>query len=412
MSAFPLADADKCVKCALCLPHCPTYRESLDESESPRGRIALMQGFVTSALAITPTLAGHLDRCLACRACEVVCPAEVPYGKLIDAARGELLRHGYREPLLALWFGWWMRSPARLRVLHMVLWLAQRLGLNKIAAISPSLARSANLLPPLSPPRHWQPLYAASNDGVTEVQLFLGCIARVVQPEITIAAIYVLNALGYSVRLPEAQTCCGALDQHSGRVEEAAALAIKNLEAFAANATTPLLHTASGCGATLGEYPLLVTDSGAHDFSARSRDISDFLVATPRLKQTRFKPWPVTVLVHSPCTLKNVLKTDKSMTELLSFIPNLKVESLPGSTGCCGAAGTYMLNEPEIAERLANHIVALVEKARPTALVTSNVGCALHLRANLQRHGLDIAILHPVEILARQLDSSAYTPAL
>ena len=52
-TAFPLADADKCVKCALCLPHCPTYRESLDEGESPRGRIALMQGFATGALDIT-----------------------------------------------------------------------------------------------------------------------------------------------------------------------------------------------------------------------------------------------------------------------------------------------------------------------------------------------------------------------
>src|SRR5215475_8968771 len=115
MPAFPLADADKCVKCALCLPHCPTYRVSKDEGESPRGRIALMQGMATGALELTPALSRHLDQCLACRACEAVCPAEVPYGKLIDAGRAELRRRGHGEPLSARLFTFFMRGALRRR---------------------------------------------------------------------------------------------------------------------------------------------------------------------------------------------------------------------------------------------------------------------------------------------------------
>jgi len=406
-TAFPLADADKCVKCALCLPHCPTYRESLDEGESPRGRIALMQGFATGALDITSALTGHLDRCLACRACEAVCPAEVPYGKLIDAARATLIERGHQEPGTVRLFAVCMRHPLVLHLLHYKLWLTQKLGLHKLASVWPRLRRLAGMLPPLTKPHRWQPVYRTSHGGKQEVALFLGCIARITQPQVTRASIRMLNALGYSVHIPEAQTCCGALDQHAGRSAQAATLALKNLQAFGQDAAMPLLNTASGCGATLGEYPSLLSDKRAAAFSERSRDISAFLASHEQLKHIRFKPLSVTVLLHSPCTLKNVLKSDKAVAELLRCIPEMKLEILPNSIGCCGAAGSYVMTESETADRLADHIVAAVEKARPAILVTSNVGCSLHLRAALLRHGIDIPVLHPLELLAMQLPDDA-----
>ncbi|HVA56104.1 MAG TPA: (Fe-S)-binding protein [Gammaproteobacteria bacterium] len=411
-TAFPLADADKCVKCALCLPHCPTYRESLDEGESPRGRIALMQGFATGALDITSALTGHLDRCLACRACEAVCPAEVPYGKLIDAARANLILHGHQESMLVRLFAVCMRHPVLLHLMHYKLWLTQKLGLQKLASMWPRLRRLARILPPLARPRRWQPLYRASHGGRQEVTLFLGCIARITQPQVTRASIQLLNALGYSVRIPEGQTCCGALDQHAGRTAHAAILAIKNLEAFSTDATVPVLNTASGCGATLGEYPSLLSDKRAATFSKRSQDISAFLVSHAQLKHIRFKPLTATVLLHSPCTLKNVLKADKAVAELLRCIPQLKLEILPASAGCCGSAGSYVMSEPEIADRLADNIVATVKKVHPAILVTSNVGCSLHLRAALQRHGLKMPVLHPLELLAKQLPNDSDVSAI
>ncbi|MGB9430014.1 MAG: heterodisulfide reductase-related iron-sulfur binding cluster [Gammaproteobacteria bacterium] len=412
LTDFPLADADKCVKCALCLPHCPTYRDALDEGDSPRGRIALMQGFATGALEITPQLTGHLDRCLTCRACEAVCPAEVPYGKLIDAARVQLLRHGHKEGLMVRLFAVCMRHPLLLRWLHYALWLAQRLGLRRLASVSPSLRLLVKMLPPLATPQRWHSVNQPLNPDRQDLQLFLGCLARVTQPQVTNSSILVLNALGYSVRIPENQTCCGALDQHAGRVAQACALVLKNLDVFSANDAAPMLHTASGCGATLMEYPLLTNDPRAAAFSARSRDISSFIATSTRLHQIRFKPWNATLLVHSPCTLKNALKSDKAVAELLRCIPELKVETLPADTGCCGAAGSYLMNEPEIADRLVEHIVAVVEKARPAALVTSNIGCSLHLHAALERHCLEIPVLHPIEILARQLLEAARAPAV
>lgn len=403
---FPLADADRCVKCALCLPHCPTYRETLDEGESPRGRIALMQGFATSVLEITPRLSAHLDHCLACRACEAVCPAEVPYGELIDAARTELAFQGQAEPMRSQVFAFCMRHRPVLRTLHILLWGWQRLGLLTLASRSRGLRRLLRLLPPLSLPRAWPRVSPRAAPGGPNVALFLGCIARVTQPEVTQASIRLLRAIGCSVQIPKGQSCCGALDQHGGRPNLAAALAVRNLDAFDTVGNSPVLYTASACGATLNEYPRVVVDSRAAGFRTRTCDIASFLAAQSNFDRIPFKAWTATVLVHSPCTLKNVLKTDRSVMALLHRIPGLEVDMLPGDTGCCGAAGAYVMTQPTVADRLADHIIATVGKSRPTALVTSNVGCALHLRAALQRHGLEIPLLHPVEIMARQLPDS------
>ena len=80
----PFSDTDLCVKCGLCLPHCPTYGKTLDENESPRGRLSLIQAWAEGRLEATPKLLGHVDNCLLCRSCESACPANVPYGRLVD----------------------------------------------------------------------------------------------------------------------------------------------------------------------------------------------------------------------------------------------------------------------------------------------------------------------------------------
>lgn len=402
---FPLSDADKCVKCALCLPHCPTWRETRNEAESPRGRIALMQGFATGALEITPRLAMHLDQCLQCRACEAVCPAEVPYGKLIDAAHAALQEHGQHERWLGRTLAWWMRRNTRLRFLHWLLWLMQKSGLQQLARLVPSLHRMQRLLPALRAPARRRTVYAAAVAKQGSVNLFLGCIARMTEPQVSDAAIAVLRAAGYDVRIPESQGCCGAMDQHAGRALQAATLAANNINAFAGNAD-PILSSASGCGATLGDYARLTEHAEAGRFAARHHDISEFLATLPALAQLSFSAWPVTVVLHNPCTLRNVLKAEQHTLALLRRIPELNVVVLPASAGCCGAAGSYVVNQPHMADRLGDSLAGNIASKRPAALITSNVGCAMHLAASLARNGTPVPVMHPVEVLARQLPRS------
>jgi glycolate oxidase iron-sulfur subunit len=409
--AFPLADADKCVKCALCLPHCPTYRVSKDEGESPRGRIALMQGLVTGKLELTPRVEAHLDQCLACRACEAVCPAEVPYGKLIDAARAELRHRGHDEPLKARLFAFFMRSPARLHLLRALLRLSEKSGLTSLMLKSgpASVQRLVRLMPAMPKPRRWDATYAPRMSSGKSVSLFLGCVADISQPQVTASAIAVLNALGIEVQIPKAQGCCGALDQHAGRAAKAAALARRNLAAFGGDA--PILGSATGCTASLKEYPQ-IAGADAGSFSARVQDLGSYLAAHPLIDKIEFKAWNARALVQAPCTQRNVLKSEKSAFDLVKLVPGLIVKPIPASMGCCGAAGSYMLNEPERADAFADAYAAHIQEQKAEVLITSNVGCALHLRAALVRRGVRIPVLHPVELLAQQLPDSMYKPGL
>ncbi|HEY3643817.1 MAG TPA: (Fe-S)-binding protein [Gammaproteobacteria bacterium] len=411
MPAFPLADADKCVKCALCLPHCPTYRVSKDEGESPRGRIALMQGMATGKLEISPALEAHLDQCLACRACEAVCPAEVPYGKLIDAARRELRDHGHGEPLKARLFAFFMRGTGRLHLLQGLLRFADRSGIHALLLKSgpASLKRLIRLMPAVPKPRRWDAVYAPRKSSGATVQLFLGCVADISQPQVTASAIAVLNALGVEVQIPKSQGCCGALDQHAGRSAKAAELARRNLKAFTGEA--PILGTASGCTASLVEYPQ-VAGPDAKGFSGRVQDLASWLAADPAVLRIEFKDWDTLALVQAPCTQRNVLKTEKAGFELLKLIPGLKLKAIPASMGCCGAAGSYMLTEPERADAFADAYADYIQGQKAGLLITSNVGCAMHLRAALLRKGIRIPVLHPVEVLALQLPDSLYKPGM
>ncbi|HEV2110356.1 MAG TPA: (Fe-S)-binding protein [Gammaproteobacteria bacterium] len=409
---FPLADADKCVKCALCLPHCPTYRVTLDEGESPRGRIALMQGLANGALDATPHLAAHLDHCLACRACEAVCPAEVPYGKLIDAARLELGRQGLGEPAGTRLFAFFMTRPLLRRWSHRILWWSGRIGLTGLLRRangfgSAALRRRLELLPEVTKPRAWRREYQPRASSKTTASLFLGCVADITQPQVSAAAVLMLNALGVELRLPRNQGCCGALDQHAGRKASAGRLARKNLEAFSGSEV--ILGTASGCLATLKDYPEIL-GSYAGDFADRVQDVSEFISRHPRLGKIQFHSWKAKALVQTPCTLRNVLKTGASVPELLHRIPKLQVDSLPASLGCCGAAGSYMLTQAEQADAFAAEFAEAIAQRKPDVLVSSNVGCALHLSAALKRRGLDIPVMHPVEILAKQLPEALYRP--
>ena len=406
---FPLADADKCVKCALCLPHCPTYLASRDEGESPRGRIALMQGLTTGALEDGSHLIAHLDHCLACRACEAVCPAEVPYGKLIDAARAELTRRGHSEPLRALVFAHGMRDKTHRRFLRAALRLSESLGLTGLMQRSgpAALRRLANLLPSIPKPHYWKRTYVPRARNGETVSLFLGCVADITQPHVSAAAIAVLNALGVEVHVPPSQGCCGALDQHAGRSTTAAQLAKANLAAFGNHG--PVLGTASGCLATLKDYGLMQGKTG-QEFAGRIHDVNIYISRHERLAEIHFKPWKSRVLVQSPCTQRNVMKSDKSVPQILKLIPGLEVDILPASLGCCGAAGSYMLSQAEQADAFADKFAEAIAAKKPDVLVTSNVGCSLHLAAALKRKGLVIPVMHPVEVLAQQLPDALYHP--
>lgn len=391
---FPMELADRCVKCGLCLPHCPTYRLTGIEGESPRGRIALMQGLAAGRLEAGPSLVQHLENCLSCRACESVCPADVPYGELIDAGRALLAEKGVRPSLVQRMLGSLLQRP---RLLGLGVRLAQCPGAAAIAGRLGGLpGRAAALLPAGARAPHLADAPSSAEAARGDVLLFSGCVGAAIDGRGLDDTRRVLESAGWRVRMPPRQGCCGAIDLHAGRPAKARARALHNLEVFPGDA--PIVACASGCAATLVEYARLAGEPGAR-FARRVTDPAQLLAdATLELGAGRYR----NVVLHIPCTQRNVTGTAAATRRLLARIPGLVVRELP--PGCCGAAGEMFLHNPALSDALVAPLVASLASDSPDALVTSNIGCAMHFAAALARAGLAVPVLHPASLVASALE--------
>lgn len=395
---FLIKETGRCVACGLCLPHCPTYRQTLSEADSPRGRIALVRAVAEQRLPLNRRFAEHIDLCLTCRACENACANHVRFGAIVDGVRPAVeaarSRPRWQKWLRRLAFNF-VSHPRRLERLGPMLRGYRRSGMRQLMsrALDGTLLEAAEqLLPRLPAPVRWKNYYPALGIPQGEVALFLGCAARLLDVETLRSAVYVLTRLGYGVRVPGSQTCCGALHRHAGDPAGADALAERNRQAF--RDASVVIAAASGCGAELGEY-------GEHGTALAVQDVSEFLVGASGWDRVELAPLDATVAVHDPCTLRNVMHRASDSYRLLERIPGTVVEPLAGNEHCCGAAGTYFLTQPEMARALREEKISAVRATKARYLATSNFGCAMHLTAGLA--GVDIEAVHPVTLLARQM---------
>lgn len=388
--------ADQCVKCGYCLPACPTYLKTRNEADSPRGRIALVQGWVSGEIPMSEALARHLDGCLTCRACETVCPSLVAYGRLADGAKTRRLT---LEPA-------WRRALLR-RALQGLssASLSQRLAALARRYVSSGLAgfaeRAHAVRSPLRRAYHRlaiamaetsrQPI--ARSPETPSFDLFVGCTGHSAQGAAIEAAVEVCRRLGLEPRIPTEPECCGAILRHNGFAEEAR----QHREATAhQHRQRPLVGVASACIAELREQPGLT----------QTEEICAFIDEQPWPSSLALEPLARRVLVHEPCSHRNLLGGTEAVYRLLRRIPEIDVAPMPGNEHCCGAAGTYLLQQPEMSNALLEDKLETLREQRPDIVVTTNPGCALHLIGGIREAGLAIEVCHPVELIARQLSDA------
>ncbi len=407
---------NQCVHCGLCLAYCPTFAELGTEMDSPRGRIYLIKSLAEGRLALSDSVSRHLSLCLDCRACETVCPAGVPYGRLIEAARAAIecerpggpLRRAFRWVNLGLLLG----QPRLLRLAAGALRLYQVSGLQRLvratrlARLLPGpLPAWEALLPPLPPAaarRPLPPLIAADPPRRARVALLAGCVQAVVFGEHNRATARVLARNGCEVVTPEGQGCCGALNAHAGDHARALEMARRTIATFEAAGVEAVIVNAAGCGAHMKAYGhLLAGDPAwagrARRFAATVQDLAEFLAREPLRGPLR--PVPMTVTYHDPCHVVHGQKIRAQPRALLAQIPALRVVPLAESDWCCGSAGIYNLTQPEMAGRLLARKVKHIQASGAEAVVTANPGCILQIQAGLQERGARVRVRHLVEVL-------------
>lgn len=388
-SAGHLAElADQCVQCGLCLPVCPTYGLDRNEAESPRGRIAIAAALARGEVDPTAGLRAHLDHCLACLNCETVCPAHVQYGELLIATRA-LLGPSPRRPrhLLGL-----LARPDHLRRLRrMARWLGimhwKHGLLRRLPAHSPW--RTALLaLPdtPMAPGVRAAP----AQPGLPLLALFPGCVASVEDAEAQQAAVTLLQAAGFGVAVLPA-FCCGAMDLHGGATAAAGRAAHQVRQAWLASGADQLISVTPGC---LGSLRRALP---------RVQVVDPIELLAGHGQRLHFRPLARRVALHLPCTQVNVAGTDAALLQLLRRIPALDVSVVPRPPHCCGAAGSHLLEFPERAAELRDATLRQVAALAPQQLLSSNIGCRLHLAAGIDAQGLAWPTMHPLTLLARQL---------
>lgn len=401
-----------CVHCGICLPQCPTYRVLEQEMDSPRGRVYLMRAATEGRIGLTPNFVLHMDRCLGCRGCETACPAGVPFGRLIEEARGQIERRVARplgRRLLGRLILGVFPHRRRLRRLLALARVYRATGLQRLVRSSgalrrfPRLGAMERLLPSGAPERGAGMLpreTAPEGRGHGTVALLEGCVQSVLFAGANRAAASLLARAGYRVVVPPAQACCGALHLHWGDRAGGRALAHRNVAAFAE--ADWIVTTAAGCGAAMREYgQLLSDDPRAARVAGRVRDVTELLAA--HVPEPR-RPLDLTVTYHEPCHLAHGQRVREAPRALLRAIPGLRLVELAESDLCCGSAGVYNLMEPEIAGRLLDRKLERIAATGAGVVVTGNPGCLLQLRMGLTARGLPVRALHPVELLAWSIE--------
>ncbi len=389
-----IALADQCVMCGLCLPHCPTYRISLDEAESPRGRIALARWIASGQLAADPAALQHLDQCLACLSCQKVCPSDVRYDEIISRTR-TMLRGRRRSGVGRL-----LTDPGRLVSLARIgAWTKADRWMPRIARWLPQSWRAlAERIPPVPKAMPMRAARAVAERG--RVTLFRGCVASVYDRDTHAAARILLEALGYEVAVPDGTPCCGALARHSGDAAGADREVAGACAAIAETDGAAVLVSATGCFGDLRDH---VARAGGPSVV----DVHAFLARDTRIGALRFRPRTARVALHLPCTQVNVVGETASIRALLARIPGLTVLTLPEQPRCCGAAGNYFIEHPAIADRLRDEKLDQIGVDAPDLVLTTNIGCRIHLANGLRDRASTPPVLHPLALLAQQLDNGA-----
>jgi glycolate oxidase iron-sulfur subunit len=389
-----------CVHCGICLPQCPTYRVLGEEMDSPRGRIYLMRAHAEGRLTLTPTFARHMELCLGCRACETACPSGVPFGSLLEATRAELHAAGitsYRRALARM-IRALFPEPARLGRLLPLLRIYQRSGLQRIVRASgllrstPRLAAMDALLPPLASPARLPEFVCARGRRRGRVGLVTGCVQRHLHAPVNADTARLLSLAGWDVLIPRGQGCCGALDLHAGRAAAFTERARRLVAAFPADVDAIVVN-AAGCGAAMKTY----ADPA---FARRVRDVSELLVDA----ELPLGPLPITATYHDACHLAHGQRIRTEPRRLLARIPDLRLVPLDDSDLCCGSAGVYNLLEPQMADRLLAMKLDRIAETGAAVVASGNPGCGLQIAKGCRQRGLDIEVVHTVELIARSVD--------
>ena len=442
-----------CIRCGLCLAVCPTYREHLTETASPRGRVALARKGLEGELVLSPNLIEQMYACFDCLACNEVCPVGIrPADLAVEMRRvDEQLRPAAWKKRL---FGGLIPKPRRMELTTLPLRLYERLGIRRLAyalglrklfprklrdmeAMLPRLPQRPlrQVLPEVTPawdiPNHAPggvpaaaPQECFANDGGESnfkkasgtsryrIGFFLGCAQSLMFAEESAATLRVLARNGCTVITPKETVCCGMPALGYGRADLVQEQARHNIALFEkANIETVVTDCAT-CGSTLKDYGKLLAEdpdwaARSAAFSKKVRDVSEFLMTIPLEKpQGRIE---ARVTYHDPCHLRRAQGVWQQPRALLQMIEGLEFVELPEADWCCGSAGSQLITHYETSLKVLQRKIENLESTKADYIASGCPGCQMQLNVGVRQRGLDVQVVHPVTLLDQAYRSGDFS---
>ncbi|MGB5732496.1 MAG: (Fe-S)-binding protein [Acidimicrobiia bacterium] len=391
-------ELSSCIDCGLCLPACPTFRLTGDESASPRGRIAAMRAVDRALVPIDERFGEVMDLCLQCRACETACPSLVPFGRMMEGARAEAAAH---QPDVAtigkrILFGRLVGSRGSVALGSLLIGLSQRAGLSDMV---PGVLRKSDALrtvpipAPTTAGREWFP----EGDPVGTVAFLSGCVMDPWYSATHVAVVQVLRTAGYRVVAPREQTCCGALAAHEGAAYDAARMAAQNVEAFAG--FDHVVVDSAGCSAHMKGYGHWVVGGG--ELAPRVVDANVFVAGLIENGSLPAFDGDRPIAVQDPCHLRHAQRIVEEPRMILRAAGYQPVDIDPAGM-CCGAAGAYQLSHPDVSEQLGLHKAEQIAATGLSLVASANPGCEMQLNTYL---GERYEVVHPIELYWQAIEN-------
>lgn len=410
----------QCMHCGMCLPTCPTYVETKEERNSPRGRIALMRAIADEELEVTKAFGEEMYYCLGCLACTSACPAGVNYTELFETARADVeksavlaspKRDFIRWSVLRVLF----TRPRLLRLVGRTLWLWQASGLQSLArrsGLTKLLPKNLRRLEPQAPVIRakfsHQLIHPVEKPAAPKrrVLVLTGCVQDLAFSDVNRATVDVLLANGCEVHTPPVQPCCGSLHAHNGDTDTARVLARRQLDLINPADYDAIISNAGGCGSHLRAYDHLLHDDPAYaqravTWSRKLKDIHEYLVEI-NFRKPASTAAASTVTYHESCHLCHGQKVSAQPRAILKSLPGVELRECAEAQWCCGSAGIYNITQPDTSAWLQDRKIGHLAATGAQVVATANPGCHLQIQSGLAAHGHPATeVAHPIVLLAR-----------
>lgn len=398
MGGFDTAVAvhpDKCTQCSICVNTCPTYQISNDFKQSPMGRIKILRQ--KEEQTTTEDLAA-LESCLHCFNCESMCPSQVAYR--------ELIVDGFERLKLP------RENSFPVQALH------QYVESSRLKKFLNTLAKcAAPIIEVVNPLRHtaYSAVLRRINKSTrtnskpnkitltpdSKTVLFTGCMGALLDGRTINDAENILKTINPDISIEE-NSCCGALHRHSGKKSQSVDIATANARRYLEAETTQIITISSACGDSLSHYPQWVENEqreieNIDALADAQTDIIDYL------QQENWQPEKIDslpfqkVLVHVPCSSSIASKTN--LVDFLARIDGLEFDLLSSPYSCCGAGGTHLVTHPDMAQKALEPMLQDIRDRQPDLIISSNIGCSIHLESGLRQNKITIPVLHPISFL-------------